>query len=54
LELDARADTGQAGRPIDEKDEPLPFAEPQPKKLPPAEEQDEAAVRAEDAKLAQE
>jgi recombination protein RecT len=54
LELDARADTGQAGRPIDEKDEPLPFAEPQPKKLPPAEEEDEAAVRAEDAKLAQE
>ena len=48
LELDARADTGEVGRAVDEQDEPVPYREPQPKKA----EDEETKVRAEDAEAA--
>lgn len=51
LELDARADTGQLGRPVDEADEPLPYQEPKPLG---AGQDDEAKVRDEDQALAKE
>jgi recombination protein RecT len=55
IELDNRAETGIESGVLNGDERAVePYREPQPKKLPPAEEEDAAAVRAEDAKLAQE